>query len=107
MSDRELLELAAKAAGLTVNRFNPEQNHIYTNTLGKWWSPLLVDGDTFRLAIQLNISIQFDDHEQCTIAEYGDGDKCTQYWDGLVSGKPEATRRAVVRAAAEIGRTMP
>ena len=107
MSDRELLELSAKAGGFSVDRITPTHDHIYTRTLGKWWSPLVVDGDALRLALALDISLIFDPLEQRTIAEYGDGDRCIQYWDGLVSGKPEATRRAITRAAAEIGKALP
>lgn len=100
--DRELLEQAAKAHGLRVDRFNDVGDHIYTPTLGKWWSSLVVDGDCLRMAIALDISIIFDADEQCTTAEWGDGERCVQYWDGLVSGKAEATRRSITRAAAQI-----
>ena len=106
MTDRELLELAAKAAGFTVDRFNENGDHIYTNTLGKWWSSLVVDGNTLRLAMALDISVVFDPDEKRTIAGYGDGEQCIQYWDGLISGKTEATRKAITRAAAEIGETL-
>lgn len=100
--NRELLEQAAKAHGLKVDRFNDTGDHIYTSTLGKWWSPLVVDGDCLRLAIALDISVTFDADEQCTIAEWGDGHRARQYWDGMISGKTEATRHVITRAAAEI-----
>lgn len=102
MSDRELLEQAAKAYGLRVDRFNDAGDHIYTPTLGKWWSSLVVDGDCLRMAIGLDINMIFDRHEQRTIAEWGDGERCVQYWEGLVSGKTEATRLAITRAASQI-----
>lgn len=102
MNNRELLEQAAKAHGLRVDRFNEVGDHIYTPTLGKWWSSLVVDGDCLRLAMALDISVSFDRDEQCTIAEWGDGERCRQYWDGMIMGKTEATRYAITRAAAEI-----
>lgn len=102
MNNRELLEKAAKAHGLKVDRFSDVGDHIYTPTLGKWWSPLVIDGDSLRLAIALDISVIFDADEQCTIAEWGDGERCRQYWAGMILGKTEATRHAITRAAAEI-----
>jgi hypothetical protein len=102
MNTRELLEQAAKAHGLAVDRFNDVGDHIYTGTLGKWWSSLVVDGDCLRLAMALDINVMFDAHEQRTIAEWGDAERCVQYWNGLVTSKTEATRLAVTRAAAEI-----
>lgn len=84
MSDRELLELAAKAARYTwVRGITDAGGWWHENPdIARQWNPLTDDGDALRLAHKL----------------------------GLLSDVPvwprtlEETRRAIVRAAAEIGR---
>lgn len=108
LTDRQLVELAAKAAGQRLA--DPVDSHIPSG--GMWvidrrefeivWSPLTNRSDAFQLAMDLNISLTFDQIERRTIAEFGDGAQCIQYWDGVVNGKASATYRAVTRAAAEI-----
>ena len=84
MTDREELELAARAAG---NGF----------VIG-YWNPLTDDGDALRLAVKLELDVMFasvrsvDDDVNITIEAGTD--------------PYAATRRAIVRAAAEIGRNM-
>lgn len=118
MSDRELLELAAKAAGIDLSEchfrfgaFRREETH---EKLGFRWNPLTDDGDALRLAVKLQLTI-CNEHIQAGVAYCTRGDSET-YPDelGAVNGESEvlpddylATRRAIVRAAAEIGRRMP
>ena len=125
MADREMLELAAKAYGFgsdsggfiwTESEYprGSSTNGALWNYKGwrdtaELWNPLTDDGDALRLAIacQLGISIvggraglvECVSFKQChcfvssrEIAD--DGDVCA------------ATRRAIVRAAAEIGAQM-
>ena len=103
MNDRELLELAAKAAGYKLERFISAlypYATIYTVN-GKQWDPLKDDGDALRLAVKLRISVSI-------------GKDVVEAYIGQSDGKLEAsksnllsaTRRAIVRAAAEIGRQM-
>ena len=97
MNDRELLKLAAKAAGV----------EIVTQTMldhGKW-NPLDDDGDALRLAVGIGIAIDPREYDLCGV--------CTVTEDGALfvedprSQEPDAaTRRAIVRAAAEIGKAM-
>ena len=101
MSDREMLEFAAKAAGIEL-RWHPNGTaYSDTRCSNYWgvWNPITDDGDALRLAVKLGITIMFD----CS------GVWCEQY--GVLEsykGNPlAATRRAIVRAAAEIGRQMP
>ena len=98
MTDRELLEDAAKAAGLKP----PLPMHGPGLTWGHgWWNPLTDDGDAFRLAVKLKIELYF---ESLYVVGRGTADdhEVTFY-----NGHPyAATRRAIVRAAAEIGRSM-
>lgn len=108
MIDKELLELAAKAAGISVLELDE-----FTLTLpcGKEWNPLTDDGDALRLAVKLKL---FLDLEHCNAANskqsapvwFGGGedenagvshDECDPY---------AATRRAITRTAAEIGKSL-
>lgn len=98
MNDRELLELAAKAMGFV-------QHHSYREKLNSllWisesgfpatWSPLTDDGDALRLAVKLSLF-----WEQMELFDmFFEAEEKTD--------KLAATRRAIVRAAAEIGRSM-
>ena len=98
MTDKELLELAAKAAGLVIHTW--EEDHFLVdenNGIGFcfYWNPLTDDGDALRLAVHLNIDINFTESlVDCGIAICKDNDPYA------------ATRRAIVRAAAEIGKGM-
>ena len=113
MSDRELLELAAKAAGLKIHSRNQAERDelIDPATASLWivngstaWNPLTNDGDALRLAVQLQIDIkQYVNH---AVAWFGGGYIGTGriFYDGDPCA---ATRRAIVLAAAEIGREQP
>ena len=103
MSDRELLELAAKAAGIEhgADRFDsgisltlPDGRH---KSMPKW-NPLTDDGDALRLAVKLGL---LDGHPALH-HEFAS----TVFPGGAPSDPYAATRRAIVRAAAEIGRRM-
>ena len=93
MTDRELLELAAKAAGveLKYDTFGQSEN---ADREYCYWNPLTDDGDAFRLMVVLRL--WRDDPDICCIerVEDHDGDAYA------------ATRRAIVRAAAQIGAQM-
>ena len=106
MTDRELLELAAKAAGLPeCGWMGPAFMYVRDNTFTDW-NPLTDDGDALRLAVKLKISVlqEFDR----VIACYG-GDE-HEFETEFLYEKPTptdlyaATRRAITRAAAEIGK---
>ena len=95
MSDRELLELAAKAAG--IETFRTSAGNLVTDNNGKSWNPLTDDGDALRLAVKLRLDITFGAFGiyACKTLE----DTCHR----VPSYDSEATRRAIVRAAAIIG----
>jgi hypothetical protein len=113
MNDRELLELAAKAAGAVpdpnVDDTPPgiyidadDQDYIYdVRPNGDWlvWNPLNDDGHALRLAVKLHLTCRHFMGE--TVAQ------------STVPGGPSVYitdtchRRAIVRAAAEIGKAMP
>jgi hypothetical protein len=100
MSDRELLELAAKAAGYTLGSTTLDDGY---------WDPLIDDGDALRLAVRLSINIE---HAE-TLGRKPHGVNCWPVGRGDcghmetdLSNPLAATRRAIVRAAAEIGRSV-
>lgn len=100
MSDRELLELAAKAAGMANNGFTSGRGlHVSGEPEydGGWWNPLADDGDALRLAVKLNLLHTY----------HIDSPVWLLHFDATDPDKDAATRRAIVRAAAELGRSMP
>jgi hypothetical protein len=118
MGDRELLEAAARAAGMYVlpqpwpdadgwffglHHGEPAMHyrlHKGRAVQGKPWMPLTDDGDALRLAVKLQLrviagprkAVASTDSADVIMAEFLEPDPCA------------ATRRAIVRAAAEIGR---
>lgn len=120
MDDRTLLEMAAKAAGMRVlveGEKWPRDNIGWffcergdggalfdrsTPSLTKW-DPLTDDGDALRLAVKLGLRVFTPDTEPTAVADrYPSGPRA-----GVdASDDPcAATRRAIVRAAAEIGKS--
>jgi len=110
MTDRELLELAAKAAGLDV-RWIAECQDYYEHRPhmlpGYWdkWNPLADDGDALRLAVKLGLQIHPSGDEiwvSNPAASLAEDVVFETYRDDPYA----AARRAIVRAAAEIGKGM-
>jgi hypothetical protein len=107
VSDRELLELAAKAARIEVT---PHPNGKVTPQFifladGRNWNPLTDDGDALRLAVKLGLTIQhLTANEEVVVSSYSGSSEAYEFY---LSDPYAATRRAIVRAAAEIGRAMP
>ena len=115
MSDRVLLEKAAKAAGYDDAKYQDMKGWgevRYGLSCGIWsekhlddyWNPLESDGDALRLAVKLKIPLQFPD--------WGD---LARTWGAEDSNETHdetardhggdlgaATRRAIVRAAAAL-----
>ena len=103
-ADRELLKLAAKAGGYSLSAV---PGMIWSDTAAEYipWDPLADDGDALRLAVRLGLSVYCPgvDDETAVARNFG-GVRIME----LVTEDPHAaTRRAIVRAAAEIGRAMP
>ena len=105
MSDKELLELAAKAIGKaawwspSLEDWQKDLTPPYVD--GVSWDPLTDDGDALRLAVKLHMQVSITT-ESCraeTLPVLG----------VRVNDKDEmaATRRAIVKAAAAIGETFP
>lgn len=113
-TDRELLELAAKAAGYQVDSralfrtwreygklalLNPSGGHTL-------FDPLTDDGDALRLAVKLQLRVIPPEDEfgldRASVRINGR----SELVDSYDSDPYAATRRAIVLAAAEIGRAM-
>lgn len=116
MTDRELLELAAKAYWgaeiddvVSIEWSDPDNAVLYThadnqdhNGLDRTylWNPIAEDADALQLAVKLRLQID--------LADYGAAARVTAgRWYGyeahIHGGIEAATRRAIVRAAAAIG----
>jgi len=102
VDDRELLELAAKAAGIDA---------VYEKGYLTWfdrgrpfrpaWKPLTDDGDALALAVRVFLTVGVEDGFTEVLTGIGMAITESHNGDAL-----SATRRAIVRAAAEIGRSM-
>lgn len=119
-TDKELLELAAKAFGISgkyVTDFGSGDYYYAGNLDGIYydlpdggytvWNPLTNDGDALRLAVKLGMIIG-------TYANYSTVDVLSnkrintiEVWHSKTQGDVyAATRLAIVRAAAEIGKSV-
>lgn len=100
-NDRELLERAAKAAGMEGCAVEYGDRLVFledSKPASTEWSPLTDDGDALRLAVKLGADVVTGGGR--TIV-YCQGTNAVEYHG---DDPYAATRRAVVRAAAEIGR---
>jgi hypothetical protein len=103
-SDRELLEMAAKAYQANNSAWREDMNDLMRGAFMDKWNPLFDDSHALRLAAELDLDISFfpsfgevqvsDQHLIVNISELTGVDKMA------------ATRRAIVRAAAAIGSAM-
>jgi len=101
MTDRELLEAAAKAVGLE-NHVWSEQGYGMVNYFGgaPAWNPLRDDGDALRLAVKLKLRINVA--ETYTDVVYYNAVGAASLSEGHEGDPYAATRRAIVRAAASL-----
>lgn len=105
MTDRELLELAAKAAGIEL-KWHHSDGDAYARRNGEYWAcwnPLTDDGDALRLAVKLKMKL-----EHYSVTSKGQ-DRVSANNASPVAYEDDsytATRRAIVCAAAEVGRAM-
>jgi hypothetical protein len=109
MADRELLELAAKAAGFTPIHWHIYAYEVRDSATGSEfiWNPLKDDGDALRLAVKLKMEVYSGWSEQWeAYAGYSaPNDARIRYCVEPHSDDSfAATRRAIVRAAAEMAR---
>lgn len=116
--DRQLLEAAARAAGINAS-WHPEDdpdfmaahegmflNGARTPDNDKYWNPLRCDGDAFRLAVKLKLLIAHntffvDDETPRVYVQWGMGLN-EEVSEAAEADPLAATRRAIVRAAVAI-----
>lgn len=113
MNNNDILELAAKASDLVIESYT-ENGYpwVYSrfekaNDDGEFncvkWNPIENDGDALRLAAKLGTSIDFAKWTQTVF--YGTNKFVQEDWHQSRDACA-ATRLAIVRAAAEIGKSM-
>ena len=101
-TDRELLELAAKASGeLTASWYG---NDAYFDGVLSRWNPLNDDGDALRLAVKLTLEVDICLSGVAVRTPHGDKILADDRDEKCIYA---ATRRAITRAAAAIGESMP
>lgn len=101
MDDKEMLDLAAKAVGIDLDfTVRGDYPPYYINERGghSTWNPLTDDGDALRLVVKLGMVI---DTEGASSSASTPG----FFMSEINEIEPyAATRRAIVRVAAEIGK---
>lgn len=106
-TEKQLLQDAARAAGMWPEAFSlgdddqPEyfDGQGFYLAWGKgFWNPLTDDGDALRLAVTLGLSVD------CSRPSAGVPFQIHRYEQDDFKDPLAATRRAIVRAAAAIGR---
>jgi hypothetical protein len=121
MNDRELLEYAAKACGIDGAYGVASDDYYYDGNVegiltilpdgqSYVWNPLTNSGDALELAVKRGMEVNTDWAKLCVRVWDGIGE---YYYEQLSTDSINcdidpyaATRRAIVRAAAEIGRSM-
>lgn len=115
-TERELLELAAKAAGIVIecdadkafvfpSHYSGGFSVLNDKGGSSLWNPLTDDGDALRLAVKLGIQAGYSAFSGEGVAVWSRG--CYTVREYGPDDPYAATRRAIVRAAAEIGKSMP
>lgn len=94
MYDRDLLILAAKGADIELPEFWTWG--MSNRSARGYWDPLMDDGDAFRLAVKTGV-LQGRGFENAWSAMYA--------VNLLPKNEYEATRRAIVLAAAQLGKS--
>jgi len=116
MTDRGLLELAAKAAGynarFVIGKYTKDDRLgmfllNYGTSNQRSWNPLQDDGDALRLAVELNMDIEIG--RTFVKATWYDLIKSethtTELSFSFPQDKEKCVKRAIVLAASEIGET--
>jgi hypothetical protein len=104
MNDRELIDNAARAAGIVlahgrnVTDVHPSSVHYLT---APYWEPLTDDGDAIRLAVSLELDLNLGQLGTLVYMKRG-----VKNIEELSEDCMAAFRRAIVRAAAAIGAAM-
>lgn len=107
-ADRELLELAAKAVAIELKWSSVEGLSPRCADTFDTWNPLTDDGDALRLAVKLKKFPHLLHDGDGVITGYeAKRNSFSPIIEQFGDDPDAATRRAIVRAAAEIGRATP
>ncbi len=109
MTDRELLELAAKAAGIPLQWKEDGRSFQLIKGFPFTWDPIADDGDSLRLAVKLEIDIctrYLSDRKEAWATCLLSGKEFGVKVDFFNEDQGSAIRESIVRVAAEIGRAM-
>lgn len=108
-SNRRAIELAAKAAGITILGWETNL-YGYVACIADsemsptgYWQPWMDDGDAFRLAVKLNMQIESPTRGSCRVKIAGVYRGEGAYLDEEFRSRKFGTRWAIVRAAADVG----
>ena len=104
MTDREMLELAAKAADLRVKVASNSGRGLKVHGNCNWWNPLTDDGDALRLAARLNMDIEIN--EFFVIVYCPSELDCILIELEIKEEKMKTARLAITIAAAKAGKEM-
>lgn len=110
-TDRKMLELVAKTAGVKIARYQDPCEYykewgifpVGACDHTEFWNPLTDDGDALRLAVKLLLRVEHTDHA-VHVGPSGEDDTASESVNSTTLPRERATRRAIVRAAAEIGK---
>lgn len=114
MDDRQLLEMAAKAAGIEVVRSRlddplnldmlVENSARNSHQRSGPWNPLTDDGDALRLAVKLQLDIEH--LNDAVFAQDPSSSGCPSWStrEPVEGDRYAATRRCIVRAAASLAK---
>lgn len=113
MTDREMLEMAAKAAGYKATAIDGGDflvsEHEEDGYEAFWikWNPLQDDGDALRLAVRLGIDLEWRADGRVAAYRHANANGyCFTAFESSRENRAENTRRAIVHAAAEVGKRM-
>jgi hypothetical protein len=106
MTDKELLELAAKAAGITMapHAFMHKYGCSMLCEDGTYFNPLTDDGDCFRMETALGMAPAWYRDGVGVIHKDGRASPIVGFYTDHNGDKDKARRYASTRAAAEIGK---
>ena len=104
MTDKQLLEYAAKAVGFAgaLDFLNTQMGKYWVRTYG-YWNPLTDDGDALRLAVKLKMRIGIDSLQEGFVIVMSSDKLTPDTHETINNDIYTATRKAIVRAAAKIG----
>lgn len=103
MNDKELLMMAAKTAGISKQWDGSLVDRVFPDRV---WNPLSDDGDALRLAVKLRLFVTVGANNIEARRWSGADVECMELCCCIEAQGADpyaATRRAIVRAAAELG----